>query len=49
VELAPRGKISESGVEPFPVIDPLQKFPGAGAGVVEITVFVAVDLRRVGS
>ena len=41
--------MSESGLERFPVIDPLQKIPPAGAGVVEITVFVAVDLLRVGS
>jgi len=38
------GKISERGVKPLAVIDALQKFSNAGAGVVEIAVFVAVNL-----
>src|ERR1700686_3188623 len=38
-----RRHVSEGRVKPFLIIDALQKFTNAGAGVVKIAVFVAVD------
>jgi hypothetical protein len=37
-------QISECRVPPLLVVDTLQEFSDAGAGIVEIAVFVAVDL-----
>ena len=37
-------KIAESRVQPFLIIDAFQEFADAGVGVVEVAVFVAVNL-----
>src|SRR5262249_44140245 len=39
-----RGQVAESGVEPGPVIHALQELADIRASLVEITIFVAVDL-----